>query len=487
MIPTPEQLAIIAAAKGSKANLLISALAGAAKTSTLVLIAKALASTPTLCLAFNKRIAVEMTARLPGNCTAMTLNSVGHRAWGSYLGKPLVLDSKKTYRILKDLVEQLEPKQKSEAYEVFSDLLRAINGGKMAGWLPEGCFHTASPIMDDFEMREWLDEEPTALEWDLIRAASALSHAEAMEGKIDFNDQILMPTVYRAKFPSFPLTMVDEAQDLSALNHVMLAQIVRNNRLIAVGDECQAIYGFRGAHEDSMNLLHHQFNMEKLVLSVSFRCPIAVVEAAKWRAPHMQYPEWAKPGSVSSLFEWTQAAIPPGETAIICRNNAPLFGAAIKLLKNGRYPEIIGNDLGKSMIKIMDKFGDRSIPRGKVLEAIDDWEEAKLKKSRNSSKVSDQAECLRIFAGQGKTLGEAIAYAEHIFNSSGPIKLMTGHKSKGLEFDQVFFLDQQLVGDEGQERNLRYVIITRAKESLTYITSEGFEDNGQEVVHAGRE
>ena len=34
-----------------------------------------------------------------------------------------------------------------------------------------------------------------------------------------------------------------------------------------------------------------------------------------------------------------------------------------------------------------------------------------------------------------KTLGDAIAYLEHLLARDGRIHLMTGHKAKGLEFD----------------------------------------------------
>ena len=89
--PTPEQLRIISAASSTPDNLIISALAGAAKTSTLVLIAEALPKTSILCISFNKKIATEMKERLPANCTSMTLNSLGHRVWGDTLGKRLAL------------------------------------------------------------------------------------------------------------------------------------------------------------------------------------------------------------------------------------------------------------------------------------------------------------------------------------------------------------------------------------------------------------
>lgn len=476
--PTPEQEACIIAARDTTDNLLISALAGAAKTSTLVLIAEALPKVEMLCLAFNKRIATEMQQRLPTNCKAMTLNSLGHRAWMDAVGTRLVLNDKKNYEILRDLVDKIEdPEDKKAAFDKFADILRAVASGKTAGYVPDHpAFKKAKPLMRDEEYFEWLDEEPSDLEWYLIRETSIRSMKRALKGEIDFDDQLLMPTVFFAFFPRYPLVLVDETQDLSALNHAMLRKIVRK-RLIAVGDECQSIYGFRGAHQDSMNRIKKEFSMTELTLSISFRCPTSVVEEARWRAPHMKWPEWAKPGEVRRLTKWGVDDI-PDEAAIICRNNAPLFNMAIKLLRNGRYPQLIGMDIGKSLLKHMKKLGPADTPQGELFEKIAAWQETKEKKSRNRGSVRDQAECMRIFARQGRNLGEAIAYAEHLLQRHGPIQLMTGHKSKGLEFDHVFILDKELVRmGEAQDRNLMYVMQTRAKQTLTYVDTENFEGN----------
>jgi len=480
MQPTAEQAAVVAAARGTTDNLLISALAGAAKTTTLVLIAEALPTTAMLCLAFNKRIAVEMQKRLPSTCVAKTLNSVGYTAWSKFLSKRfLEVDEKKTYRLTKAYIEGVkDPKEKFFLYSKMADLMRAVDAGKTCGWLPAGSYSHAKPLMTDEEFREWLDEEPSEAEWDLLVAVSVASMKEAYAGLCDFNDQILCPTIFPASFIQYPVTLVDEAQDLSALNHVMLEKIVGSKRIIAVGDECQSIYGFRGAHANSMRLLQRHFEMKEFILSTSFRCPIAVVKEAQWRAPHMRYPEWAKPGAVSTLASWDEHSIPES-AAILCRNNAPLFSLAFTLLRHGRYPELVGNDLGKMLVKTLKSLGDLSTSQSEALVGVDQWEAAKLTKARNPGKVKDQALCLRIFIEQGETLGEAIAYCERILAAAGPIKLMTGHKSKGLEFDHVFILDQELIGKDAQDLNLRYVMQTRAKETLTYITSKGFDD-GQE-------
>ncbi len=48
---------------------------------------------------------------------------------------------------------------------------------------------------------------------------------------------------------------------------------------------------------------------------------------------------------------------------------------------------------------------------------------------------------------------------------------MTGHKSKGLEFNTVYHLDPWLIGDDEQELNLKYVIGTRSADSYFEINS----------------
>lgn len=478
--PTPEQTAVVTAAAETEDNLLVNALAGAAKTSTLVLLTEhpKMRKVSTLCLAFNKKIAVEMAERLPPQCQSMTLNSLGHRVWSSTIGKRLVVDTGKNRAILRGLIDALPHAARDEAWDEFSDMLRMMEQAKTQGYVPSGRFPAAKPLYDDSDFWASLDEEPSAMAEDLVRKATIESLSQAMLGKIDFSDQILMPTIFPASFPAYPLVMIDEAQDLSELNHVMLSKLVKK-RLIAVGDPNQAIYGFRGAHENSMSLLKERFSMSELTLSISFRCPIAVVREAQWRAPHMRWPDWARPGEVRSLRDWGVETLPE-TAAIICRNNAPLFSMAIRLLSNGRYPELIGNDIGKLLQKWLKDLGPPELKQADVMTAIDKWEEVKAKKSRVPAKVADQAECLRVFARQGETLAAALAYADHVMNAHGPIQLMTGHKSKGLEFDTVFILDRHLVKvGQGQEDNLLYVMQTRAKRELIYVESETFAEQAE--------
>ena len=158
-----------------------------------------------------------------------------------------------------------------------------------------------------------------------------------------------------------------------------------------------------------------------------------------------------------------------GNSTIICRNNAPLFRGAMGLLIAGHSVSVSGSDIGPKLIGIMKRLGPEDMGTTSLLAAIADWEAEKLDKG--STTAADLAECMRVFASHGSSLSTAISYAEHLFAQKGTIRLMTGHKAKGLEFETVYFLDPWLCREEEQDQNLRYVIQTRSMDKLFEINS----------------
>ena len=474
--PTPEQTAIVSAARDTKDNLLIGALAGAAKTSTLELVAAALPDVNAICLAFNKKIADEMRAKLPSGYSVKTLHSLGLSIWTNAIGKRCKVDNGKVYKILRTQIEAMPRDEQEEAWKHSSYILKAIGQLKGAGYIPNSCVDKkTTPLLDDDTFPEALDEELSAIEHELIHACSEISFHQAMQGIIDYDDMVLMPSVCKAPYPIHSLILVDEAQDLSPLNHLMLKRLYRR-RIIAVGDSCQAIYAFRGADEAGMSSIMKLFDCKPMSLSTSFRCPEAIVEHVKWRAEHMV--AWSgnpKNGLVKTLDRWSFDDI-PDDSAIICRNNAPLFSLAVKLFKQGRYPNLWGSDLGKGLLSVMKKLGPNNMKQEDALKALLQYENEQAQRVKNLGALRDRVDCIDIFLREKPTLGEAKAHAENLLASSGRVHFMTGHKSKGHEFDNVFFLDQALVSTEGQDPNLRYVICTRSKDNLTYVTTENFID-----------
>jgi hypothetical protein len=215
-----------------------------------------------------------------------------------------------------------------------------------------------------------------------------------------------------------------------------------------------------------------KYNMKICPLSVSFRCPSEIVKNAQWRVPHFK---WFKEGGKVERLEKLALGDFPSDATIICRNNAPLFKLAMQFLSNSQPVTVHGSDIGPKVIGIMRNLGDGSLRRPAVISSIEDWRDRKL--AAGSTTAGDIADCMKVFATYGDTLDQAIKYAEHLFLQTGSINLLTGHKSKGLEFEKVYLLDTHLLRENDQDLNLRYVMQTRSKNELYEINSATIEGN----------
>lgn len=466
MNPTDEQSAILSAAASSNSNILMNALAGCGKTSTLEMVERAIPTKPILYLVFNKKNAEEAEERLLSTTTVRTFNSLGHRIWAkAVVKKNLALNPRKTQDLLKALIDEAPKAARQEMWDCYWEVIHGVAMAKSLGYVPEGKYPSVRRLISQSDYHRSLDESPDDLTSDLIDAILSRSIAAAYEGHIDYNDQIYMPALFGGTFPRFPLVLVDEAQDLNPVNHAMLEKLV-HQRLMVVGDPWQSIYAFRGAMQGSMAALEAKYKMTPLNLSTSFRCPSEIVKHAQWRVPHFK---WIKEGGEVIQATDLHYNTIPDSAAIICRNNAPLFRCAMQLIQNGRSVQIAGSDIGPKIIGIMRKLGPDNSSQEWVYSAIEDWRVEK--KAKESKSADDIADCMRVFAGFGATLGQAIGYAENLFSQKGAIRLLTGHKAKGLEYDNVYHLDPGLCRDDEQDLNLRYVITTRSKDRLTEIDS----------------
>ena len=462
--PTEEQQHILCLLRDTKDNLLINALAGTGKTSTLELIQHA-SPPPVLCLAFNRRIADEMEKRFRSTTTVRTLNGLGHRIWASACAGKLSLNPKKSQDLLREIISNLSKSAQGEAYDCFWEVISGVALAKSLGYIPDGKFPNAKRIIRRDEFFAKLEETPSALTESLIDQTLHASITSAYSGHVDYNDQVYMPALFGGTYPRFPLVLIDEAQDLSPVNHEMLGHL-KTSRLIAVGDARQSIYAFRGAATQGMSRLRERFSMLEADLTVSFRCPSAIVKAVHWHAPAMH---WNREGGrVAKLRNPSLTSFVDG-AAIICRNNSPLFALALRLLGAGWSVSVSGSDVGPRVVSVMKRLGYPEMKQEEVLHAIEVWRQEKL--AKGSTSADDLANCMLVFGNHGATLGQAIAYAEHLFKQTGTINLLTGHKAKGLEWSTVYHLDSWLLKEDEQDLNLRYVIGTRAMQNYYEIDS----------------
>lgn len=294
------QRSIFEAIRDTSDSLIIEAVAGSGKTSTLVEAVKYVPAPQSVCfLAFNKRIAEELKKRVTTpNATCLTLHAAGWAAWRAHLAwdaGDCKVDQHKTRGILDD--EAVFSRR--ERWEVGGHTTRLVGYAKQHGVVPGYCAQDPA----NSEYFGLVDDEDDT--WDgliehygLIREECNVDAARNIlreslrrsRAVVDYDDMLWLPVVGGVEFQRYDVVFVDEAQDVSGIQFEMIARMVgETGRVIACGDKFQSIYGFRGAMSDSMQLLAERFGCRPLPLSISYRCPKSVVLHAQQWVKHLEY------------------------------------------------------------------------------------------------------------------------------------------------------------------------------------------------------
>jgi len=496
---TPEQQAFINEIDTTYNSIRLDAVAGSGKTTTLLAAAELLnPAETTIALAFNKKIQETLRERFPAFIECRTFNGLGHGIWTRSRGR-MKLDSRKMGSITSDVCKErglgdnwheilalsAQMKKSGFIHPDLWDKQPAIEGQPIDS-------HSLADLAAHHDIDITLDGAEAALEV-LFRSC-----IEARHKRMDFDDQIYMSTYFSSdKFwTKYDNILVDEAQDLSEMQHDMLERMSHSQtRIIAVGDPNQAIYGWRGASADSMNIMSTRFNLKHMPLSVCFRCPPEIVSIAKNIVPQIQPFEGKEGGTVASLdTKWQPHDIELG-SVVLCRNNAPLVALAFDLLTENIPAYFSGRNLAKGLKKVVDELDDGPLGAALVRWRDDKVEMAKAnQKYDKADQYEDTFETLKCIqegsqSADKRTLKSNIDYLFRKEYAEDAIELSTIHRSKGKEWDHVYFLNQHLIPgrwvqqafDEGkvagqwmmqQEHNLRYVAVTRSLSKLTYIVKQ---------------
>lgn len=514
--PTEEQEAVIAAVRGPD-SVMVDALAGCSKTTTLQLAAPGI-RVPALALTFNKRNAEDLKPRLPGNFSTKTFNGLGHGAVLRAL--PQISSVKLEPQKLGKLVSEVSRERKVDlSGEQWDELRRLVSGLMQVGMVPgdEGRpLATDSPetweaVADGL----WITEDSLEFYSDMAREILVRNNQLTRKGVLSFDDQVYFSACIDGAFPKYPVVFVDESQDLSPLNHEMLRQSIRpDGRLVVVGDPKQAIYAFRGADAESMGKLRGlRPQWSDRPLKTTFRCPKVVVARQQEHAPG--YTAWYAnvEGRVAQLrgasemgvgklvggeqtllegWDWGDVTKllphPTAEIFVLCRNTGPLMSLAFKLIRNQVGCQVLGRDIGKSLTALSRKLlPEDGTPRDICAGIIQAWVESEVSLARANGKeekcasIYDRGECLQAVLEAGaRDAGELRSLLEKLFARQTGVTLSTIHRAKGAEADVVLHLDPWRIpsryareaakgGDRRQliqEYNLRYVAETRTKHTL---------------------
>lgn len=477
------------------------AVAGAGKTTTLVKASVEHAEGTVAIVCYNKAIATELEQRIYQHGPAAarrvstgTFHSFGFRAWRKTADPGLKVVGKKTLTILSMPEYRCPP-----TMETFvSQLVSLAKQHLVPLDSPKDPFYD---IVEHYGLLEKLQGDATLAEDGVILAQRVLVKSLDMcHTVIDFDDMIYAPVMKKIGMWQYDWVMVDEAQDTNPARRAMARMMLkRNGRFVAVGDPYQAIYGFTGADNDSLDKLSQEFRCQKFPLTVSFRCARSVVAFARQVSgvTHIESAETAPEGLVDDMPYDAFLKMPPdtftGDSVMLCRVTKPLVQTAYALMRRKIGVVIEGKDIGLSLITLAKKW---SLVKtvADLRTRLQDWLPGEVdrllakKQDSQAESLVDRADALHVILdtlADDDTVQKVIDEINGLFADTDAqpgvkrFTLSTVHKAKGREWRRVFLLGRdnfmpsrwaKQSWQQEQERNLLYVAITRAKEELIEVT-----------------
>lgn len=490
-------------------DLVVRARAGTGKTTTILAGAEMAPEKAILLAAFNKEIALELQSRIRNpNVEAKTLHSLGFK-FVSYnwkgvdvdlgngratslaeaamhvLFQPLTVTSTKSGdgKISRELLGQVT-KLIATLHSKGRDIQPFARNGR-----------DLAELAVQFNLLP--DEAMVAAGWDedAIYAsaykAMVLAKQRILNGKpvsVDFCDMIYLPLVNNWVRPWYDLVVADEAQDMTVAQ-LELAQRAcrRGGRICVVGDDRQAIYAFRGADSNALDNLKKALNASELGLTITRRCPKAVVRLAQELVPDFQAAPSAPEGVIRSCSAERLVEEAAVGDFILSRTNAPLVKVCMSLLKRGVRARIKGRDIGKGTQALVKKLSPASLAG--LVASLNKWSDREIERATKKlpegprderiSFVNDQVGVLLALIDSVSTLVELDLRIEELFGDKieGPFVMCSSvHRAKGLETQRAYLLEGTFRDGSIEEDNITYVAMTRTKNELVWVT--GFEKNG---------
>jgi superfamily I DNA/RNA helicase len=484
-----QQAAAVQFVTSSRANLVLEAVAGAGKTTTLVEMVNATKGSVAFC-AFNKAISLEIADKiaplnLGDRVKVGTLHSFGFGAIRRAVSRVKVDGNKLRELARREFNGEHEPLRQfvTTAAGMAKECgIAAIVEDNVDNWMTMLDHHNLlDSLPDGITESQGID----AAQY-LLKVSNSLTHI------VDFSDMIYMPILNKMKIWQYDNILLDEAQDTNATRRALVKMMLNpSGRLFAVGDPCQAIYGFTGADSAALDNIRSEFNAETLPLTVTYRCPKAIVQVANQWVDHIEAHESAPDGIVDACELTEVVKLTGRQDAILCRNTKPLVSLAYSLLRGGVACKVEGRKIGEGLIALTTRW--KSIKTvGKLRSKVEQWAANEIEKfiskedNTKAQNVDDKAKTLEVFMTQCDDEDDVSVLVGKIRSLFGDteagqqkvLTLSTIHKAKGREWDRVFCLGMDLYSPSkfakkewelAQEDHLCYVQVTRAKQHLTMV------------------
>lgn len=297
------------------------------------------------------------------------------------------------------------------------------------------------------------------------------------------------------------VVVIDEAQDMDENEFALIKALMSRNddmRIIAVGDDDQNIYEFRGSNSIHLKELINKYGAKKYEMTENYRSGKNIVNFANAfaetirsrmkREKCVSVKDFAgvvkitKHNSnleqpiVNSIIERNQN----GTVCVLTNTNDEALRVLGLLNKNNIPSKLIQSTDGFQMYNLLEiryflKQIDKQLKTPIISEQL--WEKAKDAMGKCYGNSTCYEICLRMLLDFEKTnitkyrtdLEEFIReskYEDFYLEEKGTVLVSTIHKSKGHEFDTVYMLLNDVSCTSDEEKRKIYVGLTRAKKEL---------------------
>ena len=330
-------------------------------------------------------------------------------------------------------------------------------------------------------------------------------------GTIEKSDEIIREAVKKIRSGEVEprritktVLVIDEAQDIDADEYDLICALMEYNedmRVIAVGDDDQNIFEFRGSSSEYLRRLIEDKEAVMYELVENFRSKSNIVDFSNQFLERIGnrlkktriMPVQNDPGKIRLYRYRSDNLIVPlvnnmlkeeisGTTCVLTKTNEEAILVAGLLSKRGMKTKLIQTNDGFNLYNILEVRAFLNyLNLSEDMYVIDDdtWEKAKrMLKNRfgNSLNYNLCENIIRDFE-QTNTRYKYISDLEVFIRESKledfydesleTIFVSTIHKAKGREFDNVYLMLDRFSCMTDESRRLLYVAITRTKQNLT--------------------
>ncbi|MBA3824243.1 MAG: ATP-dependent helicase [Ktedonobacterales bacterium] len=496
--PSPYQMAIFRFILTGQGDAIIGAVAGSGKTSTLLAASKLLTTKEAMFVSFGKDIVNSLAQRLKGSgMRAVTLHGLGHQALIRHFNtKRITVDQRKYTTLIEDWLATAPALTDPEDAQVARGALRDLLNLVRLTLTDPTDLPALVVMMQHFGIELAFTTDPSGTKRRAVFAAIPVLLATGEQVArnahiIDHADQLYLPVHFQLKLRGMDWIFADECQDMNAAQLALLLRArAPGGRMIFVGDERQAIYGFAGASARSYRQIQEVTQATELPLSICYRCPASHIRLAQTIVPQIEPRPQAPEGVIGDLRrDQALEQVAVGDL-VICRLNASLVNFCLQLIGKGKKAYMKGRDIGKLLTAIVHEVaalpGFHYAAFGRLLADYAHERITRLAQFEGNegliASFMDRIESIRIIAQERPEVVDTrtlCAEIEHLFEEDTDAILCSSvHRAKGQEAKTVFLIEpermplewpKQQLWELEQEFNIRYVALTRAKQTLWFV------------------